>query len=95
MLLRLFYLYERSPKKAPVRCQGSSWINHKRKVLQRVVDRYGAYVSHLTALAEDGSVKAEERARLKGRNWTNHCWLRHVHRHSQIAFTLEHFIAGQ
>ena len=96
MLLRLFYLYERSPKKAreleevvkelqvvfefpksgnkPVRSQGSRWINHKRKALQRVVDRYGAYVSHLTVLAEDSSVKAEERARLKGylKTWTNY-----------------------
>ena len=96
MLLRLFYLYERSPKKAqeleevvkelqivfefpksgnkPVRCQGSRWINHKRKALQHVVDRYGAYVSHLTALAEDGSVKAEDRAHLKGylKTWTNY-----------------------
>ena len=27
----------------PVRSQGSRWINHKRKALQQVVDRYGAY----------------------------------------------------
>lgn len=65
MLLRLYYLYSKSPKKSrelpdivenlkevfdfpkggnvPVRSQGSRWINHKRKVLQRFVDRYGAY----------------------------------------------------
>ena len=88
MLLRLFYLYEKSPKKTreleevvkdlkevyefpiggnkPVRSQGSRWISHKRKALQRVVDRYGAYISHLISLSEDASVKADERARIKG-----------------------------
>ena len=64
MLLRLYYLYEKSPKKSreladivadlkevfefpdggnlPIRSQGSRWIYHKRKALQRIVDRYGA-----------------------------------------------------
>ena len=55
----------------PVRSHGSRWITHKRKALQRAVDRYGAYISHLTTLAEDRSLKAEDRARLKGylRKW--------------------------
>jgi len=96
MLLRLFYLYEKSPKKTreleetvkelkevcefpkggnrPVRSQGSRWISHKQKALQRVVDRYGAYISHLIALSEDSSVKADERARIKGylSTWTRY-----------------------
>ena len=25
----------------PIRSEGSRWINHKRRALQRVVDRYG------------------------------------------------------
>jgi len=72
MLLHLFYLYEKSPKKTreleevvkdlrevyefpksgnkPIHSQGSRWIKHKRKAL---VDRYGAYISHLIALSED------------------------------------------
>ncbi len=50
----------------PVRCQGTRWISHKRKVLQRVIDRFGAYVSHLAALIEDRSVKADDKGRLKG-----------------------------
>ena len=75
MLLRLYYLYKKSPKKSqelsaiaedlkevflfpsggglPVRCQGTRWISHKRKALQRVIDRFGAYVSHKAALVED------------------------------------------
>ena len=50
----------------PVCSQGSTWINHKRKALQRVTDRYSAYIAHLTALSEDTSLKSEDRARLKG-----------------------------
>ena len=71
MLLRLYYLYSKSPKKSkelaaigedlkevflfpkggnlPVRSQGTRWISHKRKALQRVVDRFGAYATHLIA----------------------------------------------
>ncbi len=88
MLLRLYYLYEKSPKKCrelselicdlkevyefqeggnlPVRSHGSRWITYKRKSLQRVVDRYGAYLSHLSTLAEDSSTKSADRQRLKG-----------------------------
>lgn len=88
MLLRLYFLYEKSPKKIreleeivedlkevfefppsgnkPIRSQGSRWINHKRKALQRVIDRYGAYISHLSTLTEDKSLKPEDRAKIKG-----------------------------
>ncbi len=88
MLLRLYYLYEKSPKRCreledivldlkeifefpksrdlPVRAQGSRWITHKRKALQRVVDRYGAYMNHLAALVEDKAVKSIHKQRLKG-----------------------------
>ena len=88
MLLRLYYLYEKSPKMCrelldlvidlkevfvlpeggnlPVRAQGSRWISHKRKTLQRVVDRYGAYLHHLQTLVEDTTIKSIDRQRLKG-----------------------------
>lgn len=88
MLLRLYYLYSKSPKKlrelsdfvselgevfellkggdAPIRSQGSRWISHKRQALQRVIDRYGAYISHLTALSVDSSVNNADKAKLKG-----------------------------
>ena len=88
MLLRLYYLYQNSPKKSqelasivsdlkkvfslpkggalPVRCQGTRWITHKRKALQRVIDRFGAYIAHLTTLSQDSSVKAVDRARIQG-----------------------------
>ena len=50
----------------PVRSEGSRWITHKRKALQRLVDRYGAFLNHLATLAEDRSIKSTDRARLKG-----------------------------
>ena len=57
----------------PVRSQGSRWITHKRKGLQRILDRYGAYMCHLTALSEDSSLKSEDRARITGytRKWSD------------------------
>jgi hypothetical protein len=80
MLLRLYYVYEKSPKKChelsdliddlfeypeggnlPVRAHGSRWISYKRKALQRVVDRYGAYLTHISALTEDTSIKSADR----------------------------------
>ena len=96
MLLRLYYLYHKSPKKmrelvtivddlkevfdlpvsgtAPIRSEGSRWINHKRRALQRVIDRYGAYINHLNALSEDTSVPSEDRARIRGyvRKWSEY-----------------------
>ena len=77
MLLRLYHLYEKSPKKCreladliddlkevfelpeggnlPVRAHGSRWTTYKRKALQRVVDRYRAYLNHVATLDEDTS----------------------------------------
>ena len=49
-----------------MRSEGSHWINHKRKALQRLVDRYGAFLNHVMTLAEDRSIKSTDRARLKG-----------------------------
>ena len=85
MLLRLYYLYKKSPKKShelegivedlsgiytfpgggnlPVRCQGTRWISHKRRALQRVVNRYGVYIIHLTTLARETS-SSSDRARI-------------------------------
>ena len=50
----------------PVRCQGTRWINHKRRALQRIVDRYGVYIMHLNALVSDSTVKGVDRCKLRG-----------------------------
>ena len=46
-------------------------ISYKRKGLQCVIDRYGAYITHLISLTGDSSVKAEDRECFKGylRKW--------------------------
>lgn len=46
----------------PVRSQGSRWINHKRNALQGLIDRYGAYLSHLIMLSEDHTLRSDDRA---------------------------------
>ncbi|CAB3993296.1 zinc finger 862-like [Paramuricea clavata] len=95
MLLRLYYVYEKSPKKCieleslcadlkeclefdedgirPVRASGTRWVSHKVKAMKRVLSKYGAYIAHLTSLSEDKSVKAADRAKLKGylKKWVN------------------------
>ena len=49
-----------------MRSEGSMWITHKRKAIQRVIDRYGAYMCHLATLSEDSSLKNEDRACIAG-----------------------------
>ena len=41
--------------------------------MRRVLSKYGAYTSHLTALSKDSSVKSADREKLKVylRKWTN------------------------
>lgn len=92
MLLRLYYLYEKSPKKCreledivmmlkvclttdefshkrgvrPIRASGTRFVTHKVTALNRVLERYGAYIAHLCSLAEDRNVKPVDRQKLKG-----------------------------
>ena len=44
---------------------------HKVAALERIIDRFGAYVSHLSSLTEDTSVRAVDRQKLVGyvRKW--------------------------
>lgn len=57
------------PKKGgsrPLRACGTRFVAHKVAALWRLIDRFGAYLSHLTALTEDASVKSSDRQKLKG-----------------------------
>ena len=45
----------------PLRVYGTRFVAHKVVALGRVIDRLGAYLSHLNALVEDSSVKAIDR----------------------------------
>ena len=92
MLLRGYYLYEKSPKKCrkldevvvelklclepgempdkggnrPLRACGTRFVSHKVAALGKLIDRYGAYLSHLTSLTEDSTIKASDKQKLKG-----------------------------
>jgi len=57
----------------PVRASGSRWVAHKWNAMKRILSRYGAFTSHLITLSEDVSVKATDRAKLKGyyNKWVN------------------------
>ena len=96
MLMRVYYLYEKSPKKCvelaevvdelrqcledgdmpnrgnrPLRACGTRFVAHKVAALGCLIDRYGAYLAHLTALIEDPHVKSVDREKLRGyvRKW--------------------------
>ena len=55
----------------PLRAFGTRFVSHKVKALDKLIDRYGAYVNHLTALTEDSKIKACDKQKLKGyiRRW--------------------------
>ena len=91
LLLRLYYIYEKSPKKCrelegivvelkaclepaemprkggtrPLRACGTRFITHKVAALERMMDRFGAYISHLIAMTEDPSVKPADKEKMK------------------------------
>ena len=48
----------------PVCSQGTLWITHKRRAVQRIVDHFGAYITHLKAMINDSSVKPADKAKL-------------------------------
>ena len=50
----------------PKRACGTRFINHKVAAIGRFLDRYGAYIAHLTSLSEDSSVRAVDWQKLKG-----------------------------
>ena len=57
------------PKKGgtrPLRACGTRFVAHKVAALGRLVDRFGAYLSHLTVMIDDSSIKAVDRQKLKG-----------------------------
>ena len=78
MLLKLFYFYRESPKRLrelktfgevynqsipkPYKSYGTTWIAHKVKAIEIVLNNYGIYVKHLESLANTDSqaLKREE-----------------------------------
>jgi hypothetical protein len=50
----------------PLRACGTRFVAHTFAALDRLVDRLGAYLAHLTMLADDPKTKSVDRQRLKG-----------------------------
>ena len=71
MLIKLFYLYQKSPKRLrelrefseifektvpkPAKAGGTRWIGHKISALNVVLQSYGAFITHLESLAKTDS----------------------------------------
>ena len=91
LLLRLYYIYEKLPKKCrelegivselkacleptempskggtrPLHACGARFVVHRVAALVRMIDRFGACISHLTAMTEDSSVKPADKAMIE------------------------------
>ena len=92
LLLRLHFIYEKSPKKCrvlkdimeelkaclepsemsskggsrPLRACGTRFVSHKVAALERVIERFGAYLAHLITMTEDSSMQPADRQKMKG-----------------------------
>lgn len=55
----------------PLHASGTRFIAHKVAALNRIIDRFGAYISHLMTLVKDPKVKSTDKAKLRGylRRW--------------------------
>ena len=55
----------------PKRASGTRWIIHKLNARKVLVDKFGIFIQHLESCSSDTSVKADDRAKLKGylRKW--------------------------
>ena len=50
----------------PIHACGTRFITHNVAALNRIIDRFGAYPSHITALTEDSSAIPADKQKLKG-----------------------------
>ena len=50
----------------PVRACGTQFVCHKVAALERFIDRFGAYISHLVTIADDPRAKSSDRQKMKG-----------------------------
>ena len=50
----------------PIRVCETRFIDHKIAAMNRFIDRFGAYLSHLCSLTEDNGVTPADKQKLKG-----------------------------
>ena len=70
--LREIFHFANSGDAMPVHNQGTRWINHKRRALQRIVDRFGVYCAHLYSMTNDSALEAVDQMKLTSfhQRWT-------------------------
>jgi len=77
MLLHLYYLYQKSPKKCrelanivsevyQIDDQGGNRPDGCISAMKRVMAKFGAYIAHLCTLAEDSSAKSVDHSKFIG-----------------------------
>ena len=78
LLLHMYYMYKKSPKKCHeledivielknlLHACGTRFVAHKVSSLERMINRFGAYFTHLTAIVEDSRMKSTDRQKAKG-----------------------------
>ena len=49
-----------------IRACGTPFITHNVAAMNRIIDRFGAYLSHITALTEDSSTTPDDKQKLTG-----------------------------
>ena len=50
----------------PLRTCGTHFVTHTVAALERVIERYGDYLSHLISMTEDPSIKSPDKQKMKG-----------------------------
>ena len=81
MLLKLYYLYQKSPKRLkelqelseaydkllpkPTKCNEKRWTDHKYKALEVLYENYGFFIVHLESFVQTNS-QALKQAKIEG-----------------------------
>ena len=95
MLSKLYWLYQKSPKKLtqlkelsqafeksipkPAKADGTRWIDFKFQAMEKVLESYGPYMTHLEQLAHTNS-QLKKREEIKGfvNKWKDTVYLMHI-----------------
>ena len=92
MLSKLYWLYQKSPKRLtelkelseksipkPTKADGTRWINFKYQEMEKVLSNYSPYMTHLEQLAHTNS-QPKKHEEIKGfvNKWKDASYLMHI-----------------
>ena len=100
ILVKIYYLYKNSPKKmrqltglgetlemavsAPVRANGTRWMEDNLRALNWINKNYGLLIAHFSHLTEDTTYPSAEKAKFKG--------IHLIYRNAKYPLYVEYFI---